>query len=41
MERLGLKRDLHGDFDHPKLPPGHSLRRHTLYIVTQSDWENR
>jgi hypothetical protein len=27
----GLNADPEGDFDHPKLPPGHRLRRHVLY----------
>ena len=31
MERLGFTRDLAGDFDHPRLPQGHPLRRHVLY----------
>ena len=31
MERLGFDRDLEGDFDHPAVPEGHSLRRHVLY----------
>ncbi|OJX76781.1 MAG: GNAT family N-acetyltransferase [Magnetospirillum sp. 64-120] len=31
MERIGMQRDLDGDFDHPILAPGHSLRRHVLY----------
>jgi RimJ/RimL family protein N-acetyltransferase len=31
MERLGLVRDLAGDFDHPAVPAGHPLRRHVLY----------
>lgn len=31
MERIGMQRDLDGDFDHPRLPKGHSLRRHVLY----------
>ncbi|MBI5424729.1 MAG: GNAT family N-acetyltransferase [Opitutae bacterium] len=31
MERLGFTRDLAGDFDHPRLPEGHPLRRHILY----------
>ena len=31
MERLGMRRDPAGDFDHPLLPPGHPLRRHVLY----------
>jgi RimJ/RimL family protein N-acetyltransferase len=31
MERLGMRRDPSGDFDHPQLPVGHPLRRHVLY----------
>jgi RimJ/RimL family protein N-acetyltransferase len=31
MERLGMQRDPDDDFDHPRLPEGHSLRRHVLY----------
>jgi ribosomal-protein-alanine N-acetyltransferase len=31
MERLGLRRDPSGDFDHPALPEGHPLCRHVLY----------
>lgn len=31
MERLGFARDVGGDFDHPRLPEGHPLRRHLLY----------
>lgn len=31
MERLGFTRDPADDFDHPKLPEGHPLRRHVLY----------
>jgi RimJ/RimL family protein N-acetyltransferase len=31
LERLGFTRDLDGDFDHPAVPEGHSLRRHILY----------
>jgi len=31
MERIGMTRDLHGDFDHPNLPAGHVLQRHVLY----------
>ena len=33
MERLGMRRALGEDFDHPRLPEGHSLRRHILYRV--------
>jgi ribosomal-protein-alanine N-acetyltransferase len=33
MDRLGLTRDPAGDFEHPKLPPGHPLRPHVLYRI--------
>lgn len=31
MERIGMHHDAADDFDHPRLPPGHPLRRHVLY----------
>jgi RimJ/RimL family protein N-acetyltransferase len=31
MERLGMRRSPDDDFDHPRLPEGHRLRRHVLY----------
>ena len=31
MERLGMKHDPAGDFDHPLLAEGHPLRKHVLY----------
>ena len=31
MEKLGMTHDPADDFDHPRLPPGHRLRRHVLY----------
>jgi RimJ/RimL family protein N-acetyltransferase len=31
MQRLGMTRRPAEDFDHPRLPPGHPLRRHVLY----------
>lgn len=34
MERIGMRHDPAGDFDHPRLPPGHSLRRHVLYRLS-------
>src|SRR3546814_9571771 len=33
MQRPGMIRDPADDFDHPKLPPGHRLRRHVLYQI--------
>jgi RimJ/RimL family protein N-acetyltransferase len=34
MERLGMT--YAGEFDHPRLPPGHRLRRHVLYRLARS-----
>jgi RimJ/RimL family protein N-acetyltransferase len=31
MEKLGMTRDPADDFEHPRLPGGHPLRRHVLY----------
>ena len=31
MRRIGLS--LRGEFDHPRMPEGHALRRHVLYAV--------
>ena len=33
MERLGMTRDAAGDFEHPRVPVGHSLRPHVLYRI--------
>lgn len=33
MERLGMQRDPTEDFDHPRVPEGHPLRRHVLYRI--------
>jgi RimJ/RimL family protein N-acetyltransferase len=38
MERLGMRHDAPGDFDHPRLPDGHPLRRHVLYRLRREDW---
>jgi RimJ/RimL family protein N-acetyltransferase len=34
MERLGMRQD--GEFDHPRLPAGHELRRHVLYRLARA-----
>jgi RimJ/RimL family protein N-acetyltransferase len=34
MERVGMRRDAAGDFDHPSVPEGSPLRRHVLYRAT-------
>ena len=36
MRRLGMRRD--GEFEHPRLPPGHRLRSHVLYRLARADW---
>jgi RimJ/RimL family protein N-acetyltransferase len=41
MERLGMTHDEGDDFDHPRLPEGHALRRHVLYRLRRADWERR
>ncbi|PHV13310.1 GNAT family N-acetyltransferase [Chitinimonas sp. BJB300] len=33
MTRIGMARDLSGDFDHPNVPAYHPLRRHVLYHI--------
>jgi RimJ/RimL family protein N-acetyltransferase len=38
MERLGMVRDIGGDFDHPRVPEGSPLRRHVLYRLRRDDW---
>jgi RimJ/RimL family protein N-acetyltransferase len=38
MERLGMVRNPLEDFDHPRLPPGHALRRHVLYRLGRDAW---
>jgi len=38
MERIGMRRDEGGDFEHPTLPEGHPQRRHVLYRLERSDW---
>ncbi|MCB0411830.1 MAG: GNAT family N-acetyltransferase, partial [Bdellovibrionales bacterium] len=40
MERIGMKRDFGGDFDHPRVEPGHPLRPHLLYRINSDDWKN-
>jgi RimJ/RimL family protein N-acetyltransferase len=36
MERLGMAPA--GEFDHPRIEPGHRLRRHVLYRLGREDW---
>lgn len=34
MEKIGMKRDLSGDFEHPAVPKGHPIRPHVLYRIS-------
>lgn len=36
MERIGMRHDAAGDFDHPLLPAGHRLARHVLYRISRA-----
>lgn len=38
MEKLRMSHAEADDFDHPRLPEGHPLRRHVLYRLQRSDW---
>jgi RimJ/RimL family protein N-acetyltransferase len=40
MRRIGMTHDPRDDFDHPRLAPGHRLRRHVLYRLTPSALES-
>lgn len=37
MEKLGMSHDPAEDFDHPRLPEGHALRRHVLYRLRRPE----
>ena len=41
MERLGMRHDPAGDFDHPRLAESHPLRRHVLYRLGAPEWRER
>lgn len=36
MERIGMRRDVTGDFDHPHIPDGQPIKRHVLYRMQAS-----
>jgi ribosomal-protein-alanine N-acetyltransferase len=41
MEKIGLQRDLDGDFEHPSVPEGSTLRPHVLYRITVDQYRAR
>jgi len=38
MQRLGMTHTSADDFDHPRIPAGHELRRHVLYRISRDGW---
>lgn len=38
MERIGMRYDPTGDFNHPRIAEGHPLRRHVLYRLSRDEW---
>jgi RimJ/RimL family protein N-acetyltransferase len=38
MAKLGMLHDAGDDFDHPRIPVGHPLRRQVLYRLTRQRW---
>jgi RimJ/RimL family protein N-acetyltransferase len=42
MERIGMRRDISADFDHPAIGGDHAhLRRHVVYRLSRADWRAR
>jgi RimJ/RimL family protein N-acetyltransferase len=41
MEKIGMHRDPRDDFDHPRIPAGHSLHRHVLYRIGSAERRSR
>jgi RimJ/RimL family protein N-acetyltransferase len=39
MERIGMREDVAGAFDHPLVPEGHPLRAHRLYRIGRAEWD--
>jgi len=40
MQAIGMQADPAGDFEHPKLEPGHPLRPHVLYRMDRALWQS-
>jgi GrpB-like predicted nucleotidyltransferase (UPF0157 family) len=38
MEKIGMHHRSQDDFNHPKLPEGHPLKKHVLYRMSSHDW---
>jgi RimJ/RimL family protein N-acetyltransferase len=37
MEKIGMKRCMEKDFLHPRIPDGHILKLHVMYVATFPD----
>lgn len=40
MQRIGMQHSPDDDFDHPRLPAGHPLRRHVLYRLPRAQFHD-
>lgn len=40
MQRIGMRRRVEDDFQHPKLSEGHPLRHHVLYRISRAHWQS-
>ncbi|GAA2440144.1 GNAT family N-acetyltransferase [Actinomadura vinacea] len=40
MTRIGMTRDPHGDFQHPRIPPDSPLQHHVLYRIDAATWKH-
>ncbi len=38
MDKIGLRHDPDGDFEHPSVPDGSPLKPHVLYRLRRDDW---
>ncbi len=41
MQKLGMVRDIKGDFQHPKLADNDPLSLHVLYKINQEQWRHQ
>ncbi len=41
MQKLGMVREIKGDFQHPKLAMEHPLSLHVLYKINQEQWRHQ
>jgi RimJ/RimL family protein N-acetyltransferase len=40
MDKIGLRRDPDGDFDHPGVPDGSPLKPHVLYRISREQYRD-